>query len=186
MNVLGIGGYSHDSAAALVCDGRLVAGVAEERLTRVKHQGGPPRLAVAYCLEAAGLTRGDIDHVGCYMRPGYRMARRMAYRLTQVPRSPIYSAAYAGYEILHNAQYIRDMRGLCGPNARLHYLNHHPAHAASAFLVSPFDDAALLTIDYIGEWTSTWLGMARSSAGTSRRPSTPAPVCSTHSSTSRG
>ncbi len=158
MNVLGIGGYSHDSAAALVCDGQLVAGVAEERLTRVKHQGGPPRRAVAYCLEAAGLTLDDIDHVGCYMKPGYRMARRIAYRIGQAARSPVYSAAYAGYELLHNAQYIRDMRGLCGANARLHYMDHHPAHAASAFLVSPFDDAALLTIDYIGEWTSTWLG----------------------------
>ena len=73
MNVLGIGGYSHDSAAALVCDGQLVAGVAEERLTRVKHQGGAPREAVAYCLEAAGLKPGEIDHVGCYMKPGYRM-----------------------------------------------------------------------------------------------------------------
>ncbi len=158
MNILGIGGYSHDSAAALVCDGQLVAGVAEERLTRVKHQGGAPREAVAYCLEAAGLTLGDVDHVGCYMKPGYRMARRLAYRMRQIPRSPLYSAAYAGYEIVHNARYIRDMRGLCGRNARLHYMEHHPAHAASAYLVSPFDEAALLTIDYIGEWASTWLG----------------------------
>ncbi len=158
MNILGIGGYSHDSAAALVCDGQLVAGVAEERLTRVKHQGGAPREAVAYCLEAAGLTRDDIDHVGCYMKPGYRMARRLAYRMRQVPRSPIYSAVYAGYELVHNARYVRDMHGLCGRNARLHYMEHHPAHAASAYLVSPFDEAALLTIDYIGEWASTWLG----------------------------
>ena len=159
MNILGIGGYSHDSAAALVCDGKLVAGVAEERLTRVKHQGGPPRKAVDYCLETAGLSIGDIDHIGCYMQPGQRVAHRMAYRLTQVPRSPIYSAAYAGYEILHNAQYIRDMRSLCGSKAKLHYMEHHPAHAASAFLVSPFDTAALLTIDYIGEWYTTWTGI---------------------------
>ncbi len=158
MNVLGIGGYSHDSAAALVCDGQLVAGVAEERLTRVKHQGGAPREAVAYCLEAAGLKPDDIDHVGCYMKPGFRMARRIAYRITQIPRSPIYSAVYAGYELIHNARYIRDMRSLCGPGAELHYMEHHPAHAASAFLVSPFDEAALLTIDYIGEWATTWRG----------------------------
>ena len=158
MNVLGIGGYSHDSAAALVCDGALVAGVAEERLTRIKHQGGPPTHAVAYCLEAAGLAPSDIDHIGCYMQPGRRMAKRIAYRATQAARSPLYSAAYAGYELIHNARYVRDMRSLCN-DAKLHYMEHHPAHAASAFLVSPFDEAALLTIDYIGEWTSTWWGM---------------------------
>jgi carbamoyltransferase len=161
MNILGIGGYSHDSAAALVCDGRLVAAVAEERLTRVKHQGGPPKNAAAYCLESAGLTPRDVDHVTAYMKPGERIARRLAYRLRNFPRAPFYSAAYAGYEIVHNARFAMDMRGLRGPRAKLHFMAHHPAHAASAFLVSPFDEAALLSIDYIGEWTSTWQGIGR-------------------------
>ena len=88
------------------------------------------------------------------------MAKRIAYRATQALRSPLYSAAYAGYEVIHNARYMRDMRGLCD-GAKLHYMEHHPAHAASAFLVSPFDESALLTIDYIGEWTSTWFGPTR-------------------------
>ena len=92
MNILGIGGYSHDSAAVLVCDGKLVAGVSEERLTRVKHQGGVPRKAVQYCLDAAGLKPDDIDHIGCYMRPGLRLGRRIPYRLTQVFNSPKWSA----------------------------------------------------------------------------------------------
>ncbi|MBN2312214.1 MAG: carbamoyltransferase [Candidatus Hydrogenedentes bacterium] len=161
MNILGIGGYSHDSAAVLVCDGTLVAGVAEERLTRKKHQGGVPRSAVAYCLAEAGLTEDDIDHIGCYMRPGMRLARRLPYRLRQMFRSPIYSAGYMAYEVLHNAQYAWGMRSLCGRKAKLHFMEHHPAHAASAFLVSPFDEAALLTVDYIGEWHVTWTGMGR-------------------------
>jgi len=161
MNILGIGGYSHDSAAALVCDGKLVAAVAEERLTRVKHQGGPPKSAVAWCLESAGLSPKDVDHVAAYMKPGERVARRLAYRLTTAARAPLYSAAYAGYELAHNARYMLDMRSLRGPRAKLHFMAHHPAHAASAFLVSPFDEAALLTIDYIGEWTSTWQGIGR-------------------------
>lgn len=161
MNVLGIGGYSHDSAAALVCDGTLVAAVAEERLTRVKHQGGPPKHAAAWCLESAGLSPNDIDYVAAYMRPGERIARRLAYRAKTALRAPFYSAAYAGYELAHNARYVFDMRGLCGPRAKLRFMAHHPAHAASAFLVSPFDEAALLTIDYIGEWTSTWQGIGR-------------------------
>ncbi|MCP4642755.1 MAG: carbamoyltransferase [bacterium] len=159
MNVLGIGGFSHDSAAALVCDGELVAAVAEERLTRVKHQGGVPRKAVEFCLETAGFKPDDVDHIGCYMRPGLRLARRLPYRMRQMLRSPTYSAAYMAYELFHNAQYAWGMRGLRGKRAELHFMEHHPAHAASAFLVSPFDTAALMTIDYIGEWAVTWTGV---------------------------
>jgi carbamoyltransferase len=161
MNILGIGGFSHDSAAVLLCDGELVAGVAEERLSRVKHQGGVPRKAVAFCLETAGLTPDDVDHIGCYMRPGTRLANRLPYRLSQMVRSPRYSAAYMAYEVVHNAQYAWGMRSLCGDKTKLHFMEHHPAHAASAFLVSPYDEAALLTIDYIGEWNATWAGVGR-------------------------
>jgi carbamoyltransferase len=166
MNILGIGGYSHDSAAALVCDGKLVAAVAEERLSRVKHEGGVPRRAVQYCLDAAGLTRDDVDHIGCYMRPFLRIGRRISYRLSQTFRSPVYSAGYMAYEAAHNALYVYGMRGLRGKKTRLHFMEHHPAHAASAFLVSPFEHAALLSIDYVGEFTATWMGEGR---GTSIR-----------------
>ncbi len=159
MNILGIGGYSHDSAAALVCDGNLVAAVAEERLTRVKHQGGVPTRAIDFCLQRAGLTRDDVDHIGVYMKPVTRVARRWAYRAGRMPAHPLYSAAYMGYELVHNAQYAHGMRQLRGKHARLHYMDHHAAHCASAFLVSPFDRAALLSIDYIGEMTSTWYGI---------------------------
>ena len=161
MNILGIGGYSHDSAAALLCDGELVAAAAEERFTRVKHQGGVPIEAVEYCLDAASLRPGDIDHIGCYMRPGLRVGRRWAYRLTRMLRSPAYSAGYMGYELVHNALYVHGMRGLRGAKSRLHFMEHHPAHAASAFLVSPFDEAALMSIDYIGEFAATWAGVGR-------------------------
>ncbi|NIA15130.1 MAG: carbamoyltransferase [Nitrospiraceae bacterium] len=164
MNILGIGGYSHDSAAALVCDGKLVAAVAEERLTRVKHQGGVPREAVRYCLDTAGLTPDDVDHVGCYMRPFLRIAKRLPYRLTQMFRSPTYSAGYMAYELVHNAMYVHGMRSLRGPETKLHFMEHHPAHAASAFLVSPFDSAALLCVDYVGEHTATWAGVGQGTA----------------------
>ena len=161
MNILGIGGYSHDSAAALVCDGQLVAGVAEERLSRIKHQGGIPRKAVQFCLDKAGLTIDQIDYIACYMRPGIRMKKRIPYRIMQAFRSPGYSAAYLAYELGHNARYIAGLRSLRGKNTQLKFMEHHPAHAASAFLVSPFDEAALLSIDYIGEWAATWTGAGR-------------------------
>jgi carbamoyltransferase len=158
VNILGIGGYSHDSAAALVVDGELVAAVAEERLTRVKHQGGVPRRAVDFCLEKAGLSLDAVDHIGCYMRPGLRLGRRLPYRIGRMLRSPVWSAGFMGYELYHNIMYIHGMRSLQGADAKLHFMEHHPAHAASAFFVSPFDKAALLTIDYIGEFTATWAG----------------------------
>ncbi len=159
MVILGIGGFSHDSAAALVVDGKVVAAVAEERLSRVKHQGGIPHRAVAYCLESAGLTADDVDHVGGYMRPLVRLGKRLPYRLGQAVRSPFYSAAFMAYEVVHNAQYVQGLRGLCGKKTKLHFLEHHPAHAASAFLAGPFDEAALLSIDYIGEFAATWAGV---------------------------
>lgn len=164
MNILGIGGYSHDSAAALVVDGELIAAVAEERLSRVKHQGGVPRRAVQYCLDAAGLSLDDIDHIGCYMRPALRVGARLPYRMTRILRHPLYSAGFMGYELLHNALYAHGMRSMRGRKARLHFMEHHPAHAASAFLVSPFDRAALLTLDYIGEFTATWMGVGEGTA----------------------
>ncbi len=167
MNILGIGGYSHDSAAALAVDGVMVAAVAEERLSRIKHQGGVPRRAVAYCLKQAGLKPEDVQHIGCYMRPGLRLARRLPYRLTQCLRSPVYSAGFMGYEAAHNLQYVLDMKSLCGPHTQLHFMEHHPAHAASAFFASPFERAALLTVDYIGEFAATWAGVGE---GTRIRP----------------
>ncbi len=162
MNVLGIGGYSHDSAAALLVDGEVVAAVAEERLSREKHVGGVPTLAVDWCLETAGLSMADIDHVGCYMRPGLRLGKRIPYRLTRAMiKFPLYSLGFAGYEVLHNAQYMYGMKQLLekGSKTQLHWMEHHPAHAASAYLVSPFDRAALLSVDYVGEWAATWTGV---------------------------
>lgn len=161
VNVLGIGGYSHDSAAALVCDGMLVAAVAEERLTRNKHQGGIPKEAVSFCLGQAGLTMADVDHVGAYMKPGLRVRRRLGYRTKQLHHGPHYAAAYMGYELLHNLRYVRGLKELVGTRPKLHYMEHHPAHAASAFLVGPFEEAALLSVDYVGEFASTWMGVGR-------------------------
>jgi carbamoyltransferase len=161
VNILGIGGYSHDAAAALLQDGQVVAAVAEERLTRNKHQGGIPHRAIQWCLEEAGLTPADIHHMVGYMRPGLRLGKRLPYRLTTALKSPTYAAAFAAYEIAHNAQYVYGMRRACPDHATLHYLEHHPAHAASAFLCSPHEEAALLSIDYIGEWAVTWAGQGQ-------------------------
>lgn len=161
MNILGIGGFSHDSAACLMQDGRIVSAVMEERLTRKKHQGGIPVKAVEWCLNSAGLTADDVDHIGFYMDWRKRMMRRLIYRSGQILRAPRYSLAYMLYEFAHNSEYLYGAYRLKGRNTRIHFLDHHHMHGASAFFASPYESAALLSIDYIGEWTSTWMGIGQ-------------------------
>lgn len=153
--VLGIGGYSHDAAACLLRDGEIIAAAMEERFTRRKHQGGIPHRAVEYCLTTAGIDLDAIDAVGCYMNPWLRLRKRLRYRLHVLPLSLRYAGAYFAYELLHNLAYVRGSRALVGRHARLHFLEHHLAHAASAFFSSPFERALIVSIDYIGEFATT-------------------------------
>lgn len=163
MYILGTGGFSHDSAACLIKDGQMIAAAAEERFTRRKHEGGVPRKAIDYCLNKAGITMDEVEHIGAYMKPSLRLRKRLPYRVTQIPKSLRYSAAYFLYEIYHNTEYILGFNRLRGKNTKLHFLEHHVAHAASAFLVSTFEEAALLSLDYIGEWAATFMGVGRGS-----------------------
>ena len=97
MYILGIGGFSHDSAACLLKDGRIIAASMEERFTRRKHEGGIPYKAIEYCLNEAGITKDDIDYIGVYMDPYLRLRKRIPYRLKQIFKSPRYSFAYLLY-----------------------------------------------------------------------------------------
>jgi carbamoyltransferase len=160
MNIIGIGGYSHDSAACLLRDGDIVAAAMEERFTRRKHQNGIPHKAIQYCLDQGGINRDDVAHITAYMKPLYRLARRLPYRIHTALRSPRYAAIYTLYELVHNFEYYRGTRGLLGKNTQLHFMNHHQAHVAGSFFCSPFEEAAALSIDYIGEWASTYAAHA--------------------------
>lgn len=159
MNVLGIGGFSHDSSAALVCDGKIVAAAEEERFTRNKHQAGWPANAVDFCLKQAGLTATDIDHVGFYWRPwGLDPLRSVLRRIAYLPRHPAFSAGFLLNQLYDTAMFtfhLRRFRQLSGGRATVHYIRHHDTHAASTFFASPFDDAAVLTIDSRGEWATS-------------------------------
>jgi len=160
MNIIGIGGYSHDSAACLLQDGKLIAAAMEERFTRRKHEGGIPVKAIQYCLEEGGISLEDVDYIGTYMNPWLRLRKRIPYRSKMFFRSPKYSLSYLLYEIYHNASYLFETRALRkNSRTKIFFLPHHPMHAASAFFVSPFDKAALFTIDYIGEMCTTFAGL---------------------------
>ena len=157
MNILGLSAFYHDSAAALVQDGRLVAAAQEERFSRKKHDEGFPKLAVEYCLREAGISLSEVDHVVFYDKPFTKFERLLLTYLDQFPRGfrsfmqaiPIWMK-----DKLWMRSIIRHELNFTGP---ILFNDHHLSHAASAFLVSPYDEAALLTVDGVGEWsTSTW------------------------------
>ncbi len=163
MYILGISAFYHDSAAALVSDGRIVAAAQEERFSRVKHDARFPTGAVAYCLAEAGITAADVDYVCYYDKPLLTFDRLMETYLAYAP-SGLRSFAKALPLWLHHKLHIpREIkRGLGGGfKGEILFSQHHLSHAASVFYPSPFSAAAILTIDGVGEWSTTTLGSGR-------------------------
>jgi carbamoyltransferase len=161
--ILGLSAYYHDSAAALVVDGRIVAAAQEERFTRVKHDHRFPGHAIAYCLAEGGLRPEDIDHVAFYEKPFLKFERLLETYLAFAPagfRSFLMAAPLWAHEKLRLPSQMS--RGLDGRYAKRYvFLEHHESHAASAFFPSPFEEAAILTIDGVGEWATATLGHGR-------------------------
>ena len=160
--VLGISAYYHDAAAALVVDGQLVAAIQEERLSRIKHDPGLPISAALACLAHAGLTPGDVDRVAFYEEPFVKLERVLVHLLRHVPRTwRSFPRALAGQ--LGRKLWVLDQlsESLAVPRERVVTCEHHRSHAASAFLVSPFQDAAVLVVDGVGEAQATtlWHGL---------------------------
>src|SRR3954469_21516491 len=159
--ILGISAFYHDSAAALVVDGDIVAAAQEERFTRKKHDPGFPTRAVAYCLQEAGLTPEQLDYVAFYDKPLTKFERLLETYLAHAPsglRSFLRAMPLGLKEKLFLPRRIR--AGLPGPTrAPLVFLDHHESHAASAFFASPFDRAAVLTLDGVGEWSTATHGI---------------------------
>lgn len=161
--ILGISAFFHDSAAALVVDGKIVAAAQEERFTRKKHDAGFPRHAIDYCLRSAGLTAAQLDHVVYYEKPLLKFERLLETYLAVSPRgwSSFYQALPGWlHEKLHLTRVMNE--GLGGAYHRPYvFTEHHESHAASAFFPSPFEEAAILTVDGVGEWATASLGRGR-------------------------
>ena len=163
MNILGISAFYHDSAAALVVDGDVVAAAQEERFTRKKHDAAFPRHAVAYCLEAGGIGADQLDFVAFYDKPLLKFERLLETQLAFAPAG-IRSFVMATPVWLRDKLMMRRMirGGLpTKTKAPLLFMDHHESHAASAFFASPFDEAAILTMDGVGEWTTASWGVGR-------------------------
>ena len=161
--ILGISAFYHDSAAALVVDGRVVAAAQEERFSRVKHDHRFPRLASRFCLERAGIGAADLDHVVFYEKPYLKFERILETHLAVAPagfRSFCMAMPQWVHEKLRIPSEIE--KGLGGGyRGRVAFTEHHESHAASAFFPSPFAEAAILTVDGVGEWASACIGHGR-------------------------
>jgi carbamoyltransferase len=165
MNVLGINAYHGDSAACLLVDGEVIAAVEEERFNRIKHWAGFPVQAIDYCLREGGLTLAGIDHVAVNRNPRASLLHKALYVLRRAPRLALLR------DRVRNALAWLDIPGALGnafpgqrSRAQVHHVEHHMAHVASSFLVSPFDQAALLSVDGFGDFSSTMLAVGRASS----------------------
>jgi carbamoyltransferase len=162
-NVLGISAYYHDSAACLLVDGRIAAAAQEERFTRIKHDERFPSHAVAYCLQEAGLSIDQIDAIGFYEKPLVKFERLLESYLASAPRG-LRSYLMAMPLWLGQKLWMADgIQRELGTSKRVLFGDHHESHAASAFYPSPFEEAAILTIDGVGEWTTSSIGHGRGS-----------------------
>ena len=168
MIILGISAYYHDSAAAIICDGKIVAGAQEERFTRKKHDAGFPSNAIAYCLHEAGISLANLDYVVFYDKPLVKFERLLETYLAYVPKGfRSFVAAIPVWlkdKLFLKTTLKKELATLGGikENALppLLFTEHHESHAASAFYPSPFEKAAVLCLDGVGEWatSSVWLG----------------------------
>jgi carbamoyltransferase len=155
MIVLGLNAYHGDSAACIVVDGRLIAAVEEERLRRVKHWAGFPVQAIEYCLATAGCTLADVDHVAVNRDPKANLFKKAMFAVRHKPHLSVVK------DRMRNATKIRDVKAQLmssfgldpqDPKLQMHYVEHHVAHLASTFLVSPFEQAAVVSVDGFGDF----------------------------------
>jgi carbamoyltransferase len=163
-NILGVSAYYHDAAAALVCDGKIISAAQEERFTRKKNDSDFPRHAVPFCLRYANLTPAQLDAVVFYDKPVLKFTRLLETYLAVAPGGwrtfPTVLSNWLG-EKLDLRKVIRAELPELRPNCPILFTEHHQSHAASAFYPSPFDEAAILTIDGVGEWATTTIGWGR-------------------------
>src|SRR5919197_2805815 len=164
MYILGINAYHAGASACLLADGELVAAAEEERFRRIKYCAGFPTEAIRYCLAEAGIRADALDHVGISRDPSANLHRKVLFALRRRPSFDLIR------DRLANAARVRDPRSALvatlgldasGLRAEFHHVEHHRAHMASAFYVSPFREAAVLSVDGMGDFVSTMWGVGR-------------------------
>jgi carbamoyltransferase len=155
MNILGISAYYHDSAAALIKDGKIIAAAQEERFTRKKHDHNFPSQAVAYCLREAGLKAKDLDYVAFYDKPFLKFERLLETYIAFAPGGLRSFLLSMPLWLKHKLWMGDQVKKEIGFEGTLIFPEHHQSHAASAFFPSPYEEAAFITIDGVGEWATS-------------------------------
>jgi carbamoyltransferase len=161
MNILGVSCYYHDAAAALLIDGNLVAAAEEERFTRKKHDSSFPQHAINFCLDYAGITADDLDYVVFYEKPLVKFERILQTTLSTFPKSwGVFRESMVTW--FDEKLWIKSklQTGIGIPPHKILFVEHHLTHAASAMFCAPFEEAAVVTIDGVGEWTTATMGKA--------------------------
>jgi carbamoyltransferase len=165
MIILGINAYHADSSAAIFVDGKMIAAIEEERFRRIKHWAGFPSLAIQFCLKEAGIKIEDVDHIAIGRDPKAKLFKKLLFLL----QNPVGSFGVVK-ERFANSKKVASLEDefhfLTGVNKakikrKIHQVEHHRSHLASAFFASPFEEAALLSIDGSGDFTTTMLGIGR-------------------------
>ena len=167
--ILGVSAYYHDSAACLLCNDDIVAAAQEERFTRKKFDAGFPKNAIKYCISQADIKTDQLDYVVFYEKPFTKFERLLETYFAFAPKGfKSFSASMQVWikdKLFQKAMIVKELESLFGKQVRWHdrllFSEHHLSHAASAFYPSPFDEAAVLTMDGVGEWTTTSLAMGR-------------------------
>jgi carbamoyltransferase len=164
MNILGVSCYYHDAAAALLQNGQLIAAAEEERFSRIKHDSSFPRNAIRFCLDAGELCGGDLDYVVFFEKPFRKLDRILTTVLQTYPRSSkVFRESMIGW-VLDKLWIAGTLQSeLDVDRKKVLFSEHHLSHAASAFLCSPFEEAAILTVDGVGEWVTTGCGVGQGS-----------------------
>jgi carbamoyltransferase len=162
MNILGISCYFHDASAALLRDGQLIAAAEEERFTRKKHDYEFPQHAIDFCLNAGGVKAAELDYVAFFEKPFIKFERLLLSSMQTFPRSHrVFREAMITW--LGDKLWIKTLiqKRLGVPASKILFSEHHLSHAASTFLCSPFEEAGILTVDGVGEWTTASMGIGR-------------------------
>src|SRR5262249_4756114 len=163
MNILGISAFYHDSAAAIVVDGTIVAAAQEERFTRRKHDPGFPSHALDYCLKEAGILPDTLHYIAFYEKPLLKFERLLETQLAFAPRGIRSFVMAMPVWLREKLMMPRTIRGSLSSSTKapLLFMDHHESHAASAFFPSPFEEAAILTLDGVGEWSTSAYGTGK-------------------------
>ena len=164
MIILGLNYYFHDSTACIIKDGKLIAAIEEERLNRDKHTRSFPMLAIERCLKIAKLKYNDIDHIAVSIKPSHNLGKKIMYSLKNLKTLKV----FINHELVHGYNKQKSFWNWFGyhwdskkTGPKVHFIEHHLSHAAGTFFVSPYKEAALLSIDGSGEWATTWLGYGK-------------------------